>query len=532
MAALASIPVRQWVPPWLGIVTAFVVLFPIMLINGTYTGNIMDVSNSLGVLNEDISMAYYSASAGMAVAYPLVPKIRTILTTKTILLSDLFLQVILSLVCAGANQMGIVAVCSFLIGLLKAFVMMEVTVMIRPLFSPRNIRSEFYAYYYPIVFSIGQFSMMLTAQLAYSYQWQYMYYFVILLLLAAIIFVLAFFRYGRTPVTFPFREIDWLSITLIAGVLLLAIYVVTYGKTLDWFSSQRICLFTSLIPLALFLFLRRQLRSKTPYIRLEVLKSPKAVVGYLYMMVTMFFSSSSTLITNYTNSVLRLDSLHVNRLYLWMIPRFICAAILCFWWFRLQHRPFRILVFWGLFCFSVYLGLLYFGLTPGGSYEFLYLPMFFRGAGMMILFIAFGVFVVEDLSPDLLIYNAFFLIAFWSVLAPSFSASFFSNALYRLQLQSLHVLTNGIDMLNPIAASRYTSALQNALAQGNSLSDAQLLATNGLYSILQQQSLMLSIKIIAGTTLTVAVILMIVSRFIHFHKTLKTKAIKTGEDMV
>lgn len=531
-AVQLSIPVRPWVPRWLGIVTAFVVLLPIMLINGAYTGNMLDVSNALGVLSEDISMAYYSASAGMAVAYPLVPKIRTILTTKTVLLCDLFLQIVLSLVCARTSHIDVVIVCSFLIGLLKAFAMLEVISMIKPFLSPGNIRSEFYAYFYPLVFSAGQVSMVLTAQLAYTYQWQYMYYFVILLLLVAIVFVLAFFRYGRTPITFPFREIDWIGIAEIAAVLLMTIFVFTYGKTLDWFASRKISVFACLIPLLLFLFLRRQRRSAKPYIRLEVLKSRKAVVGYLYMMLAMFFSSSSTLITNYTTSVLRLDSIHVNRLYLWMIPGFVVAAALCFWWFRLQCWRFRTLVFWGLFCFSAYLGLLYFGLTPGGTYEYLYLPMFFRGAGMMILFIAFGVFVVEDLDPKLMIYNAFFLIACRSVLAPALSSSFFSNALYRLQQQSLHILAEGVDLLNPLAASRYTSGLQSALAGGHSLADAQLLATNGLYTTLQVQSLLLSIKILAGSTLLVAVVLMIVSRFIPFHKTLKVKAVKTGEDMV
>lgn len=81
--------------------------------------------------------------------------------------------------------------------------------MTRPFFSPKNVRSEFYAYFYPLVFSGGQISMALTAQLAYSYQWQYMYYFVMILQLLAILFVLLFFRYARRPIRFPFREIDW-----------------------------------------------------------------------------------------------------------------------------------------------------------------------------------------------------------------------------------------------------------------------------------------------------------------------------------
>ena len=96
-----NLPTRPWVPQWLGIVTMFIVIFPITLLNGAYTGSMVEVSNTLGVLSEDITMAYYSASVGMAVAYPIVPKIRTIATPKTLLLTDLLLQIFFSLVCAN-----------------------------------------------------------------------------------------------------------------------------------------------------------------------------------------------------------------------------------------------------------------------------------------------------------------------------------------------------------------------------------------------------------------------------------------------
>lgn len=46
--SLLSVPIRPWVPRWLGIVTAFVVMLPIILINGAYTGTITEVSGTLG----------------------------------------------------------------------------------------------------------------------------------------------------------------------------------------------------------------------------------------------------------------------------------------------------------------------------------------------------------------------------------------------------------------------------------------------------------------------------------------------------
>ena len=200
----------------MGIVTMFVLMFPIIMLNGTYTGSMLEVSSTLGILSEDITMGYYAAAAGMAVAYPIIPKIRAIATPKTMLLTDLILQIFLSYICAQVGNMDITIICSFFIGFLKAFIMLEFIIQVRPFFSPKNVRSEFYAYFYPIVFSGGQISMALTAQLAYYYQWQYMYYFTILLMLIAIIFILLFFRYAKRPMRIPYKEIDGRSMFIIA----------------------------------------------------------------------------------------------------------------------------------------------------------------------------------------------------------------------------------------------------------------------------------------------------------------------------
>lgn len=527
-----SVPVRPWVPRWLAVVTAFVVMLPIIFINGTYTGSITEVSGTLGVLSEDISMAYYATSIGMAVAYPIVPKIRGVITTKTVLLIDLLLQVSLSLICARTSQIDIIIACSFLIGFLKAFAMLEIILMIRPFFSPRNIRSEFYAWFYPIVFSAGQVSMALTAELAYRYQWQYMYYFVILLLLVAILFILLFFRYGQKRIRIPFREIDGQSILLISTALLITVYAATYGKTLDWFDSRKITIYILAVPILAWLFVWRQKTRPAPYLRLEVLSYGKALVGYLFMMLAMFLSSTSSLLTPYMTSVLKLDSVHTNTLYLWMLPGFIAGGILCFWWLRWQRWRFRFLVSMGLLCFALYLGLLYFGVSPESTYRMLFVPMALRGMGMMVLFIAFGCYIVEKMDPKLMIYNAFFLITSRSVVAPSLGAAFFNNALYRTQLQNMDKLSGTMTQLDPLAAQQYTEAFSRAATQGSGAAEAAQLAANGLYTTLQTQSLLLGIKTILGYVLIAAIAMTVICWFVPFHKTRKVAAVKTGEDMV
>lgn len=269
-----------------------------------------------------------------------------------------------------------------------------------------------------------------------------------------------------------------------------------------------------------------------PYISLVPLHSKKRLLGYFYMVLTMFFSSSSTLVTSYLTSVIRVDSVHANTLCLWLLPGFVVGAFICFWWFRWQRWRFRYLIGGGMSCFAIYFGVLYFGVSPDSTYEMLYLPTFFRGLGMMTLIIPFSLYAVEKLDPKHLLSNAFFLISFRSVLAPVIGLSFFSNMLYRFQQQSLHVLSETVTSADPVSSARYGQSLAGALAQGHGPAEAVQVATSSLYTTLQQQSLLLSVKTLLGYLLLAAVLIAVVSCFIPFHRTVKVKIAKTGSDMV
>lgn len=162
----------------------------------------------------------------------------------------------------------------------------------------------------------------------------------------------------------------------------------------------------------------------------------------------------------------------------------------------------------------------------------LYLPLFFRGLGMMVLLIAFGLFVVEDLQPKYMLSNAFFLISFRAVLAPVLASSLYGNWLYRLQQRYLVQLSESVTAVDPLAASRYGSSLSSGLAGGHGVDEALQLATNTLYATLQQQSTLLALKHILGWLVVATLVVAVVSRFIPFHKTVRVPVIRTGEDMV
>mgnify|MGYP000133414982 CR=1 FL=1 len=531
-ASELDIPARPWVPDLLAIATVFIIMLPIAMLNGTYTGSMVEVSNTLGVYTEDITIGYYAASAGMAVSYPIVPKILNAFSSKSLLLVNLTLQFFLSWFCAREANIDLLIAASFIIGFLKGFLMLWIIRRIKFIFSPKDVRSEFYAYFYPLVFGGGQLSMVITALLAYHYDWKYMYYFMMMLILIAILFVIICFRHNRPVKAVALSDLHIREMFVISTGLLMLMYVINYGKVLDWMASGKVCAYIIIAPMLIALFIWYQSHSEKPYVSLAPLFQAKAIVGYLYMMLVMFFSTSTTLLTNYLTIILKVDTTHTYSLYIYLLPGYIVGAFICFWWFRWQRWRFRFLIAGGMSCFVIFFGILYFGISPNSTYEMLYLPLFFRGLGMLTLIIAFALFAVEDLNPKFLLSNAFFLIIFRSVLTPIMATSFYSNVLYRLEQKYMYSLSETITTADPLAASRYSQSLNNALAQGHGNAEAAQLATNSLYTTLQQQSLLLALKEILGYLLVISIIIAVVSRFIPFHKTLRVTFKRTGDDMV
>jgi hypothetical protein len=521
---------RSWVPRWLMGVVAIIVMIPMMLINGAYTGSSVDVSSYLGVMAEDINIAFFASSAGMAMAYPIIPIVKPVATTKTIILIVLFCQLILSFICAVTSYTEIIIICSFLIGYFKAFTLIEVVAILMPILSPSNTRNEFYSIYYPMVLILSQLSLVLTAEFAYSYQWQYMYYFMIALILVSMVAVVVCMQFGRRLIRIPIKDIDWLSFFQCSVVFMGALYVGIYGKTRDWFNSDDIIIALVLVLVMGWMFVRRQLMAKgRPFVDMSVLKNRNSMVVYLFAFIMMFMASYTTLISSYVNSVLRLDTARLNELYLYMIPGIIVGGFICYYWY-LKALRMAWLIFIGFLCFTVAIGLLYFEVAANGRYEDLFLPMFLKGLGMLVLFVALAIYAIQGLRDNQLIYNVFFLIGSRSVLAPVVSYALLTNWIYQLQQKYTLKLSESVDLTNAIANSQYLQSYKTNLAGGMSIEDAQKMALNTLYNKVQIQSLTISIKEILGYMLIIGLILLVVI-LLYFFKYKPVRLIKVGRDM-
>ncbi len=513
-----KLPFRNGVPRWMHLAIAIFIMIPVTIVNGAYTGSTADISGELGIIGEDISIAFFGSAAGMSIGFPIAKRLRAIINTKTILLCGLIIQTVLSFICGATPYIWVIVVVGFVIGILRAITLMEVIVIMMPFFSPTEKRSEFYPYFYPLSIGFAQLALLLTAYCAYYYQWQYMYNIMQALLLVSIVLVLIYFRYGKRPIRFPFKDIDWWSVLFGAGGYLCFIYFTTYGKVEDWYDSANIIAATILAVIFIVLFVRRQLTSgDNPFIRLDIYKKRNVWVSHILMFLMIFFSSGSTLISSYATSILRVDNIRANDLCWFMFPAFALCGGFTWWWYKWK-LPVRWLFFIGfganMLCFMLF----YFQIHPAGLYESLFLPTFLRGIGLGMLFICTATYSMEGLAPTQFNSNAFFFLGIRSAIGPSICSAIFANWIYRSIEHNSMILSKEIDMLNPLAVSQYTASLNNALAQGMSITNAQTIATTGLYNTVQAQSTLLTLKNISGILVIIAAVVMIVMMFFPFYR--------------
>ncbi len=506
---------RPWVPLWLKVVVSFLILIPVSLANGSFVGSSIGISSAMGLMSEDINMAYYVTATGIAMGFLILPKTFRAVDVKAVIVTVLLSQIVLNYVCAVTERMEIIVICSFFIGLLKSFCLLETFSLLYQAFMPGHSPIAFYPFYRTVLFGLGNLSMVMTAELAYFDNWQHTYYVIMILLLIALAAVIACMCYGDSVSRPRWREIDWASFLFMSVCQASLIYAVTYGKAEGWFISPRITLAVAASVVCAMLAWLRQHPEK-PFIRFEIWKNRSSLQGYALMFLVMFFTSANILITAYATQVLKVDDVQANYLNLYMLPGLILGGIIAHychgWSLRMSVR-----LFLGFLPFVLMAGLLYFQVQPDGLYEDLYILMLLRGTGLMVAFVACAIYSREGLVPKQTFPYVFFRNSITGSLGPAIFASLLTNGLYRLQIKNSMLLSYTVDLQNPLAAGQFASSFSSGLGQGFSIENAVQVASRALYNAIQVQAITVSIKTIAGWMLMIGLI-SLAALLVHFFR--------------
>lgn len=344
-------PFYNWVPKPLGILILILLFIPILTAGGVYTANSSEMLGGLGIQSEHIQFVGFLTSVGMAAFSPFFYRLVCLRREKMMCMAGFSLLYLLSYVCAVTDSIYLLAVCSIIMGFFRMVLMMvNLFTLIRYAFgmeATRNItpgndpadeagwdrldreKCTSMPVIYLFFMILGQLGTSLTAWLAYEYEWQYVYYFMMGALLFSILVVfvtMPYHAYSTRRFPIIFRKFG--SVVIFCLMCSSVIYVLVYGKVLDWYSDPSICWATFMAVLFIFIFVYMEKRQYSPYFLMDIFKLRSVRIGILLFLMLMIFNSSAMFVNVFTGIGMKTDNWQNASLTNWSMAGYFIGCVI------------------------------------------------------------------------------------------------------------------------------------------------------------------------------------------------------------
>ena len=515
-------PFYDWVPKPVGILILILLFIPILTVGGVYSANSGEMMSGLGILSEHIQFVGFVTSIGMAAFAPFFYDLVRIRREKLMCLVGFSIMYLLSYVCAVTESIFLLALCSLIMGFLRMVLMMvNLFTLIKYAFgmeATRNItpgnepsdeegwdrldreKSTSMPIIYLFFMILGQVGTALTAWLAYEYEWQYVYYFMmgtILLSILIIFITMPFHSYPgeRFPITFS----KFGNVVVFSCMITCFIYILVYGKTLDWFDDPtivRAALLTLLFG-AIFIYLESSRRS--PYFLMDLFKLRTINMGVILFLLLMILNSSAMFVNVFTSIGMKIDNWQNAALGNWCVVGYIIGAILSIaLGSRSVHLKYLFAIgFLLLGCSALFI---YFEVQSAGLYDRMKYPVIIRAAGMMIIYSLTAVHANQRMPYKYLSTWICVMLTVRMVIGPGIGTAIYTNLLQERQQHYVTRYAQNVDRMNPDAEASYTQTARGMRYQGKSETEAEQMASISTKGRIQAQATLSAVKEMSGWT--------------------------------
>ena len=515
-------PFYDWVPKPVGILILILLFIPILTVGGVYSANSGEMMSGLGILSEHIQFVGFVTSIGMAAFAPFFYDLVRIRREKLMCLVGFSIMYLLSYVCAVTESIFLLALCSLIMGFLRMVLMMvNLFTLIKYAFgmeATRNItpgnepsdeegwdrldreKSTSMPIIYLFFMILGQVGTALTAWLAYEYEWQYVYYFMmgtILLSILIIFITMPFHSYPgeRFPITFS----KFGNVVVFSCMITCFIYILVYGKTLDWFDDPTIVRAALLTLLFGAIFIYQESSRRSPYFLMDLFKLRTINMGVILFLLLMILNSSAMFVNVFTSIGMKIDNWQNAALGNWCVVGYIIGAILSIaLGSRGVHLKYLFAIgFLLLGCSALFI---YFEVQSAGLYDRMKYPVIIRAAGMMIIYSLTAVHANQRMPYKYLSTWICVMLTVRMVIGPGIGTAIYTNLLQERQQHYVTRYAQNVDRMNPDAEASYTQTARGMRYQGKSETEAEQMASISTKGRIQAQATLSAVKEMSGWT--------------------------------
>lgn len=325
------------------------------------------------------------------------------------------------------------------------FALTELVLPIMMMLSKGGDKGNFYAIFYTFILCLNQYAAYFAADLIFDYNWQAPYFIMSIAMLVIAALSIIFQHDQRFCFKVPLYQIDWLSLLLFAVSAMLLNAGLTFMRQQAWFSSPLIVssLISGIILMGLTIYRQNFLKKKLLRFDL-IMKKENVRYGLILLMLMGVYIASSSISTQYSAGILGYNSLVNTQLNLWMISGIVVGGIWGIISFRNKWRI-KYFIAAGFIAFFIHTLMLYLLIQPQMNITHLYLPMFFKGLGMSLLFISIWFYASLDLTMDELLGVIGILMLVRTFLSTAVGGAIIGWATYQGQWQSLNEISMYLD---------------------------------------------------------------------------------------
>lgn len=517
-----NFPFYDWVPKPLGIIFLMLLFIPIMTVSGAYSANSSEMVGGLGILSEHISFIGFCTSIGMAAFSPFFYDLVCIRREKFMCLVGFIILSLLSFVCANTDSIFLIATCSLVMGFVRQTLLMcnlftlikyafgiEATINVTPGNEPTDEKgwdaldkekttSMPTIYFFFMI--LGQIGTWLTAWFAYHYEWQYVYYFMMGAMLLAVIiimFTMPFNGYegGKIPITFS----KFGNVTVFSLMCCSFIFIMVYGKVLDWYDHPYIRWATLICIVFTILFVWLEKTQRSPYFLLSAFRLKSIQGGILLFFGLMILNSSQMFVNIFVGVGMKIDNYQNAVLGNWVLVGYFLGLVMA-----VISSAKGISLKWLFFLGFVFIGLaalyMYFEVQTAGLYDRMKWPVIIRATGMMLLYSVTAVYANQRMPYKFLSTWVCIMLTVRMIVAPGIGSALYSNVLQYRQQYYITRYSHDYNRTETSTDATYKQTIRGMKAQGRSDAEAETMAAMSLKGNVQVQATLSAVKEMAGWT--------------------------------
>ncbi len=469
--------------PWLFIIFVLVVQFS----GGIYLAAATDMVGTTALMQEDILMAGYASLVGMAINFAVMFRIKFRFSTRSQLLVCGAVMIVANIIGAVTDNVPLLVATCFVAGWFRMQATLACNSTIQLWLTPVRDMAVFFCYVYIVVDSVIQLSGIASIYAAFHFEWEYMHGVMVILLAVMMLAVSFLLRPLRAPLFIPLLGIDWLGAALWAGFMLSFTFICVYGNFYDWWEAAEIQGATIIGLACVAVNLWRASFLRHPYISFRAMKNRNVIrATCIYMVFFTLLSTEHVFEHSYAAVVLGFDKTNLIDLNFYVLAGIIVGCAVTYFTFALRKWRYKTMTLIGFGFAAFYLAWFYFTIDYGVEKEALFVPLFCRGVGSVIISIVFLTSIVQSglpfqVFPQALTINGFTGAVMGAALGPALVGEWFS-----------HVMARNMTNIGSVFADTSSSIHLMSLGQ--------------IFGMVQPQALVVSMKEIYGWLLIAAIV--------------------------